>query len=140
MNCSIVKDCSDVGGCVHGVCMLGGNCSCDPGWTGMYLWTAAVPWLFRRCILGIHDTLSPIVILSDDPISPTTGDNCSLAVCPKNCNGNGVCDQGVCVCDVGWGGRACGSKLCVGQSCPFETNLITGGCKGTSTSSVAHAT
>ena len=47
------------------------------------------------------------------------GDNCSTAVCPKDCNGNGMCDTatGRCICFPGFGGRACGTLLCAGLVC-----------------------
>jgi len=47
------------------------------------------------------------------------GDNCSTAACPKDCNGNGMCDTstGRCICFPGFGGRACGTLLCAGLVC-----------------------
>ena len=42
-----------------------------------------------------------------------TGMSCEKEKCINDCNGNGICDKGICYCDEGFGGDACEKKICV---------------------------
>lgn len=60
------------------------------------------------------------------------GIDCSIAPCPKNCSGNGECNNGTCTCKSGWEGDACereGPVACPGS--PDECSKH-GSCNATS--------
>ena len=106
-NCSVLQDCADVGGCVHGVCILGGNCSCDPGWHGNNCSIAECP---KNCNgHGACDITSGNC--NCDP--GWEGRSCAIKQCLGNCTaGQGECNDGVCVCYDGWAGENCELYTC----------------------------
>jgi len=70
-------------------------CDCDAGWTGPSCNTPAAP---------TAPTNSP----PPGSIAPTTP-----SICPNNCNDHGKCNEttAICVCDDGWDGEDCSTKI-----------------------------
>ncbi|KAA0145626.1 hypothetical protein FNF29_08455 [Cafeteria roenbergensis] len=61
---------------------------------------------------------------------PFLTEDCSVRDCPDGCNGNGYCSVEFpvsrCVCDPGWTGRACDTRLCL-NNCTYPNGVCVGG-------------
>ena len=62
----------------------------------------------------------------------STGSNVTFsydaALCPQNCSGNGVCLDGKCLCNKGFGGPDCAQKECVPANCSGHGTCADGNC------------
>jgi len=91
----------------------------------------------RGSIPSLPASLSPSFFLSINPLSPSFslyrlsislsagwgGLDCSAAPCAGDCSGHGICANGTCACDAGWGGGACMDVICPRHSL---THSLTG--------------
>mmetsp|Transcript_25841 Transcript_25841/g.65146 ORF Transcript_25841/g.65146 Transcript_25841/m.65146 type:complete len:1322 (+) Transcript_25841:220-4185(+) len=112
-----VRDCAfDCG--AHGSCAAEtATCSCETGWTGP---NCRDP----DCKNGCSGKGECVFAMNDSPgecrcAAGFAGDDCSvvsfettLATCPNNCSGNGLCMAGTCSCSPGFFGAACEKEEC----------------------------
>mmetsp|Transcript_95609 Transcript_95609/g.274425 ORF Transcript_95609/g.274425 Transcript_95609/m.274425 type:complete len:1124 (+) Transcript_95609:115-3486(+) len=113
----------------HGICD-NGMCRCSQGWMGP---NCRDPQCSGDCSgRGICGQPSP-----NSPGECTcnygwAGSACeraamyeTLAACPLDCSGNGLCMNGMCACNVGFSGSACSEVACApgytGPACDIET-------------------
>lgn len=87
----------------HGVCgvsVTGGmECSCDPGWRGMFCDS-------QLCEADCNN--GGLCLVGRCVCSPGfSGSACQHKRCPKNCSGHGYCFKGRCQCGGDYGGEAC---------------------------------
>ncbi|XP_035827995.1 uncharacterized protein LOC118477191 [Aplysia californica] len=69
---------------------------------------SAVENLNMRCLTHVQVNISYwVTIESGVVINPVVFDS----LCPADCNNNGNCSKGVCICDAGFGGTACDIDL-----------------------------
>ena len=98
---SCLPDCGMFGDCQLGVNGSPGVCICQEGWAGEGCSTCAAgygPYTWGGATVGWVCTPGPSPPPAAPPPAPGT--------CPGGCV-YGECDQGTCVCDVGWGGDIC---------------------------------
>lgn len=57
----------------------------------------------------------------------SSGVQCSGEQCPKNCNGQGKCEGGKCVCFQGFSGPDCSGKTCP-SNCNKKGKCVKGKC------------
>ncbi|XP_017328289.1 tenascin-N isoform X2 [Ictalurus punctatus] len=55
------------------------------------------------------------------------GPDCSISMCPDNCNNNGYCVDGRCVCHAGYTGHDCGLLICP-DDCNDKGHCVDGKC------------
>ena len=110
------KDCS-----AHGHCYFsrGGQpaCACLPGWTGD---TCAL----RDVSHGGHQR-RPGCSVEALAVNRSVAEGAAFA---QPCSSNGVCVDGRCLCDDGWGGIDCAERLCLG-SCSGRGLCVEGTCQ-----------
>jgi syndecan 4 len=96
--CSMVACKNDCHG--RGVC-LNGKCQCEKGWKGE-------DCSQRHVVHGIIMKNNTVICEEN-----YTGAECDELLCKDNCNSNGVCRNGVCMCESNkWMGDTCNVKIC----------------------------
>eukprot|EP00927_Polykrikos_kofoidii_P019639 TRINITY_DN19210_c0_g1_i3.p1 TRINITY_DN19210_c0_g1~~TRINITY_DN19210_c0_g1_i3.p1 ORF type:complete len:1457 (-),score=239.98 TRINITY_DN19210_c0_g1_i3:93-4463(-) len=105
--------------CHHrGVCSQRGKCRCYPGYSG----DSCDAFCPNECS-GQGNCIQGTCLC----FAGYLGSDCSVKGC---CSGHGSCDDpAVCVCDLGWGGYACGTKLqCPDPHCSGHGQCVYGSC------------
>jgi tenascin len=97
VDCSVLSDCSNVGGCgEHGVCTFGGICRCDLLWSGPNCSIGSCP---HNCSShGQCETRRGECICDHR----WGGRACQRRLCASNCSDAGQCIDGLCLCFDGF--------------------------------------
>jgi hypothetical protein len=113
-------DCGEHGTCDKGVC------SCMSGWTGKLCQTPPCPTELKGASCTGHGTCLESQECECD--YEFTGKACNLLSCAtkNDCSKHGICNNGTCVCNAGWGHDDCSEK--VYPECPLGCNGV-GECK-----------
>jgi len=104
-------DCTSHGQCVDGECI------CQQGWAGI---NCKQPVCQKDCSgHGVCSMISPNSPGQCNCDYGWAGAACDrralyagLQTCPNACNGNGLCMNGLCMCNVGFRGVDCSDKVC----------------------------
>jgi len=127
-NCSIMVMCPDPACGGHGTCEMDGKCHCNRGWGGptcMIITPACEP----ACVNGTCNAASQSCMCR----GRWEGAACDKQkhYCKNDCNNQGLCAYGTCLCAHGFGGDDCSKivPLVGGVPAPPPALTITGGGK-----------